>query len=135
LDEISIALEQRSLCLHASPANAHLLVSAVRVRPRFNFALSVVRQDRESLARYTVRDLAEIVKQLERVKSRLNEGPARIQLVTALSHVRLLSKVHETVLAGRGSDSENAVHHRITGDLTQFDQVDSSASRVTHAPA
>ena len=104
VDEVRTALEQRSLSLNAGPADPRLLLSTVKLRPRFNLGLSIARRDRESLARHTLRDLAEIMNQLENIKSRLDDGRTRNQLLAALTYLGLLRRVHETVLAGSGSD-------------------------------
>ena len=105
LDEVCTALEQRSLSLNAGPADPRLLLLAVKIRPRFNLALSIARRDSESRARYTLRDLAEIMNQLENIKSRLDDGRMRNQLLAAVTHLGLLRRVHETVLAGSDSDT------------------------------
>jgi hypothetical protein len=103
LDEVRLALEQHSLSLHPGPADSRLLVSSVKVRPRFNIGLSVARRDRESLAGYTVREISEIAERLEQVRSRVG-GRTRNQLWSAIGHLGMLRQVHETILAGGDSE-------------------------------
>jgi Bacterial RNA polymerase, alpha chain C terminal domain len=100
LEEVRSALEEHSLSLHDGLADPRLVLSFAGVKSRFNLGLSVARQDRESLARYSVRELFEISKRLERVLPRLEDQRMRIQLSSAIGHVAMLRHVHETVLLG-----------------------------------
>ena len=103
LAEVQRALEEHSLSLNAGPADPCLLLSFVRVKSRFNLGLSASRQDRESLARYSVKDLLEIAERLEHIRTRLEDERLRIQILSAIGQVNMLRRVHETVLAGGGS--------------------------------
>ncbi|HUB81980.1 MAG TPA: DNA-directed RNA polymerase subunit alpha C-terminal domain-containing protein [Bryobacteraceae bacterium] len=100
LDEVQRALEEHSLSLNSGAADPRLLLSFVRVRSRFNLGLSVSRQNRERLARYSVRDLFEIAERLEQVRTRLEDERLRIQILSAIGQVNMLRRVHETILAG-----------------------------------
>lgn len=104
LDEVRRALEQHSLSLYAGPADSRLLLSSVNVRPRFNIGLSVARRDRESLARYTVREIYGIAERLEQIRSRV-DGRTRSQLWRAIGQLAMLRQVHQTVLAAGGSEA------------------------------
>ncbi len=103
LAEVRSALEGHTLSLHTGPADARLLLSFPKVGARFNLALSVARRDRESLARYTSRELSQIAERLDQVRSHL-DGRVRSQLATAIAQLRMLRQVHETVLTSGGSE-------------------------------
>jgi hypothetical protein len=107
LDEVRRALEERSLSLHYGLADPRLMLSFGTVKPRFNLGLSVARQDRESLARYSVRELSDISKRLERVLPRLEDQRMRSQLLSAIGQVATLRHVHETVLLGDDTQVSN----------------------------
>ena len=103
LAEVRSVLEGHTLSLHTGPADPRLLLSFPKVGARFNVALSVARRDRESLARYTSRELCQIAERLEQVRSHL-DGRVRSQLATAIAQLRMLRQVHETVLASGDSE-------------------------------
>jgi hypothetical protein len=103
LDEVKHALEQHSFSLHTGPPDPRLLLSFPRVDARFNLGLSTAKRDRESLASYTVRDLCQIEERLRKVGSGV-AGRTRSQLLSAIGQVGMLRRVHETVLAGGGSE-------------------------------
>jgi hypothetical protein len=97
LDEVENALKERSLCLNRGPANPQLLVSSIKVGPRFNLAFSVLNGDRAGLARYTVRELAQIQDSLLEVMSQ-STGLPRKRLLNINGHVGVLRSVHESIL-------------------------------------
>ena len=59
---------------------------------------SVSKRDRTSLAKYTVRELAQIEDSLLQAASRL-DGQQRSRLLIINGHLGLLRSVHETILA------------------------------------
>ena len=97
LDEVVRTLKERSLSLHSGLADTRLLVSSIKVGPRFNLACSVSNSDRASLAKYTVRELAEIQDSLLQAASQL-DGQQRRRLLMINGHVGMLRSVHQTIL-------------------------------------
>ena len=106
LDEVDNALKGRSLSLNRGPANPRLLVSSIKVG-RFNLAFSVLNGDRASLARYTVRELAQIQNSLLEVASQLDERPRR-RLLIINGHVGVLRSIHESILENGPEPSKAA---------------------------
>ncbi|MBV8905419.1 MAG: hypothetical protein JOZ22_17455 [Acidobacteriia bacterium] len=71
LEEVQYALTEHSLSLHRGPADTRWLVSFPGAGRRFNLGLSASNRDRESLARYSVRELARIQESLLLLASHL----------------------------------------------------------------
>lgn len=97
LDDVQRALSEHSLSLHSGPADPRLLLSFPGVGTRFNLGLSAANRDRESLAAYSVRDLARIQESLLLLASQLT-GQTRKRLLMVNGHVGMLVSVHETAL-------------------------------------
>lgn len=104
LAEVKNALKERSLSLYAGPADARLVLSFPGTGPRFNLGLSASRDDRESLAAYTVRELAAIQESVLMLAQKLSGQPRR-RLLLINGHLGMLEAVHETVL-GKPSEQE-----------------------------
>jgi len=62
-------LEEHSPSLRTGPADPRLLLFSLNAKTRFNYALSITRRDRESLARCTLREIPKIAKRLEKLVS------------------------------------------------------------------
>jgi hypothetical protein len=66
--------------------------------PRFNLGLSTANRDRDSIARYSLRELRRIQERLYRIAARVG-GRTRSQLLDVTVHVGILRQVNEAVLA------------------------------------
>ena len=97
LEDVECALAEHSLSLHDGPADTRLLISFPGAGRRFNLGLSASNRDRESLARYSARELARIQESLLLLTSHLT-GQMRKRLLSINGHVGMLRSVHETVL-------------------------------------
>ena len=91
-------LESHSLSLHAEPADRRLVLSCPGDGSRFNLGLSTANQDRDSIARYSLRELRRIQERLDRIAARVG-GRTRSQLLDVIVHVGILRQVNEAVLA------------------------------------
>ena len=97
LEDVQCALTEHSLSLHTGPADTRLLISFPGAGGRFNLGLSASNRDRESLARYSARELARIQESLLLLASHLT-GQTRRRLLSIKGHVGMLRSVHQTVL-------------------------------------
>ena len=104
LSEVEEVLKERSLSLHGGPADPRLLVSSIKVS-RLNLAFSVSNRSNASVAKYTIRELAQIEDSLLRLASQL-EGQQRRRLLIINGHVGLLPSVHEAILEQSPAPSE-----------------------------
>jgi Bacterial RNA polymerase, alpha chain C terminal domain len=100
LEDVERALSEHALSLQTGAADPRLLLSFPGVGKRFNLGLSPSNRDRESLAAYTARELAQIRKSLLLLASQ-STGQTRRRLLTINGHVGMLQAVHGTVLGSR----------------------------------
>ncbi len=106
LDDVQRALSEHSLSLHTGPAHPRLLLSFPGVGARFNLGLTVSNRNRESLAAYSVRELARTQESLLLLASQLT-GQTRRRLLMINGHVGMLRSVHETVLGKSAEQFED----------------------------
>jgi Bacterial RNA polymerase, alpha chain C terminal domain len=98
LQDVIQVLEAHSLSLHAEPADRRLVLSCPGDGSRFNLGLSTANRDRDSIARYSLRELRRIQERLYRIAARVG-GRTRSQLLDVIVHVGILRQVNEAVLA------------------------------------
>jgi hypothetical protein len=98
LQDVIQVLEAHSHSLHAEPADRRLVLCCPGDGSRFNLALSTASRDRDSIARYSLRELRRIEERLNRIAARVG-GRTRSRLLDVIAHVGILRQVNETVLA------------------------------------
>jgi hypothetical protein len=125
LEDVQCALAEHSRSLHTGPADTRLLVSFPGAGRRFNLGLSASNRDRESLALYTVRELARIQESLILLASH-STGQTRKRLLMINGHVGMLRSVHETVL---GKSAE-----QLEPDQLQTDPNCQRANQIRRSP-